>query len=201
MSIDEYRTIASDVSTEQKIKGSRFIGMIFPVDSQDEVWYHLARCRKIYHDATHHCYAFRTGIEGKVSRFSDDGEPSGTAGKPILMLLEHREITNALLVVVRYFGGTKLGTGGLVRAYIEAARAVVEQASVIRVPVLKNLRITFPYDHTSGVMHIISQNNIKIIDTEYSDDVTLHLGIRPSLIDPVTVHLRDVTAGNIMIKR
>jgi uncharacterized YigZ family protein len=201
MSIDEYRTIASDVSTEQKIKGSRFIGMIFPVESQDEAWDHLTRCRKIYHDATHHCYAFRTGIEGEVSRFSDDGEPSGTAGKPILMLLEHREITNALLVVVRYFGGTKLGTGGLVRAYTEAARAVVEQASVIRVPVLKNLRVTFPYDHTSGVMHIISQNNIKIIDTEYSDDVTLHLGIRPSLIDPVTVHLRDVTAGNIMIKR
>lgn len=200
MCIDEYRTIASNVSTELKIKGSRFIGILFPVESPGEAGDHLARCRKMYHDATHHCYAFRTGIEGEVSRFSDDGEPSGTAGKPLLTLLEHREITNVLLVVVRYFGGTKLGTGGLVRAYTEAARTVVEQASLIRVPVLKNLRITFPYDHTSGVMHIISQNNIKIIDTEYSDDVTLHLGIRPSMIETAMSQLRDVTAGNITIK-
>jgi putative IMPACT (imprinted ancient) family translation regulator len=138
-------------------------------------------------------------LMGPISRFSDDGEPSGTAGKPVLMLLEHKGITNALLIVVRYFGGTKLGTGGLVRAYTDTARAVIEQSNIVSVPVLKSLRITFPYDHTSGVMHIISHNKVKIIDTEYGDDVTLHLGIRPSMIESFVTHVRDVTAGNIAI--
>ncbi len=199
MDIEEYKTVAAYVETEIKIKGSRFIGQLFPVASVIEAEKQLEECRKKHHDAAHRCYAFRTGIDGSNSRFSDDGEPSGTAGKPILSILEHNDITNTLLIVIRYFGGTKLGTGGLVRAYTETARAVLAEASIIHIPVLHDLRITFPYDYTNGVMRIISQHDIKIHDTEYSEDVTIFLGIRPSLIETIRMQLRDVTSGNIAI--
>lgn len=201
MEIDEYKTIAAYAETELKIKSSRFIGQVYPLTSVTGAGELLERCRKQYHDAAHRCYAFRMGIDGSTSRFSDDGEPSGTAGKPILSILEHNDITNSLLFVIRYFGGTKLGTGGLVRAYTETAQNVLKIASVISVPVLHNIRITFPYDHTNGVMRLISQFDLKINDTEYGEDVTIYLGVRPSVIDIIGSNLRDITSGNIAIKR
>lgn len=201
MEIDEYKTIASYAETELKVKGSRFIGKLYPVESISGAGEIIDRCRKQYHDATHRCYAFRLGIDGSISRFSDDGEPSGTAGKPILSILEYNDITNTLLIVIRFFGGTKLGTGGLVRAYTETAQDVLSKTSVISIPILDNLRITFPYDYTNGVMRVISQFDLKINDTEYGEDVTIYLGVQPSLINTVGSHLRDVTSGNIAIKR
>jgi uncharacterized YigZ family protein len=200
MEIEEYRTVRRPAEAEIKIKGSRFIGMIAPVSATEELTELVNACRKNHHDATHHCYAFRLGQDGGISRFSDDGEPSGTAGRPILSILEHSGLTNVLLIVVRYFGGEKLGTGGLVRAYTEAARAAVETASVVIIPVLKDMRITFPYNYTNGIMRVISLHDLKIRDTDYGDDVTIHLGVRPSLIETVQRDLRDASAGNIAIK-
>jgi uncharacterized YigZ family protein len=196
---EEYIITASAVKDEIKIKGSRFIGELYPVVSQDEAENLLTRCRKEYHDATHHCYAYRIGEDASVHRYSDDGEPSGTAGKPILSILEHAGITNSLLIVIRYFGGTKLGTGGLVRAYTDAAQALIRKAEIRRVPVLRTLRITFPYDYTSGVMRVIAQHSLKIEDTEYGDDVTIRLAVRPSQILTIRREMTDATAGTIAI--
>lgn len=201
MEIEQYKTINESVETERKIKGSRFIGQLYPVHTSDEAEIQLGKCRKEYHDATHRCFAYRTEIDGSTSRFSDDGEPPGTAGKPILSILEHNKLTNVLLIVIRYFGGTKLGTGGLVRAYTETAQAVLTEARIVIIPVLRELHITFPYDYTSGVMRVISQFELKINDTDYGEDVTIHLGIRPSVVDTVRTHLRDITSGNIAIKQ
>jgi uncharacterized YigZ family protein len=198
---EEYKTIASYVEAMIRIKGSRFIGQLFPAASETEADTYLGECRRKYHDATHRCYAFRNGIDGSVSRFSDDGEPSGTAGKPILSVLEHNGVTNVLLIVIRYFGGIKLGTGGLVRAYTETAQAVLAEATVITKTVLHELRITFPYEYTSGVMHVISVNDLKIRDTEYSEDVTLFLSVPPSRMEAIRTHLREVTSGNIALKQ
>jgi uncharacterized YigZ family protein len=196
---EEYIITASAVKDEIKIKGSRFIGELYPVVSQDEAENLLTRCRKEYHDATHHCYAYRIGEDASVHRYSDDGEPSGTAGKPILSILEHAGITNSLLIVIRYFGGTKLGTGGLVRAYTDAAQALIRKAEIRRVPVLRTLHITFPYDYTSGVMRVIAQHSLKIEDTEYGDDVTIRLAVRPSQILTIRREMTDATAGTIAI--
>ena len=114
---DFYFTIETPFrAPELKVKGSRFIADIFPIDSKKEIDEYLASVRKEFYDATHHCYAFRLGINGENIRAADDGEPAGTAGKPILLALSSKELTNALLVVTRYYGGMNLGTGGLSRA-------------------------------------------------------------------------------------
>lgn len=201
MEVEEYKTAAAYVETEITIKGSRFIGQLYPAATLSEVEKYLSDCRKEYRDATHRCYAFRLGPDGGTNRFSDDGEPSGTAGKPILSLLERNKITDVLLIVIRYFGGTKLGTGGLVRAYTGASRSVLNEATIISIPVLLGLKITFPYDYTSGVMRIISQHDLKIFDTDYREDITISLGIRPSLVESVRTLLQDATSGNIAIKQ
>lgn len=200
MKIEEYKTVSKYAEAELKIQGSRFIGQIYPVETVYEADEILKQCRKEYHDATHCCFAYRIGIDGSETRSSDDGEPSGTAGKPILSILEHNDLTNTLLIVIRYFGGTKLGTGGLVRAYTETAQAVLSGAKILNIPVFENIRITFPYDYTSAVMRIIAQYDLKIHDTEYSEDVTIHIGIRPSLKKTIQNQLRDGTSGNIAIK-
>jgi len=200
METEEYKTVSEYSKIELKIKGSRFIGQVFPVESANEAEGILEQCRKEYHDATHRCYAYRIGIDGSIARFSDDGEPSGTAGKPIASILEHNEVTNVLLIVIRYFGGIKLGTGGLVRAYTETTQEVLASAKIITIPVLQDIRLTFPYDYTSSVMRVIAHYNIKIQDTDYSEDVTLLLGIQPSLLQTIQTQLRDATSGNIAIK-
>ncbi len=201
MEIDEYKTLSSNAETELKIKGSRFIGQIYPVETVAGAEEIIERCRRQYRDATHCCFAYRLGIDGSITRFSDDGEPSGTAGKPLLSILEHNNVTNVLLMVIRYFGGTKLGTGGLVRAYTDTAQEAFYKTSVISVPVLKDLRITFPYDYTNGVMHVISRFDLKINDTEYGEDVTIYLGVQPSMIETVGDQLRNITSGNIAVKQ
>jgi len=201
MNKEAYKTVSAYTETELKIKGSRFIGKVYPVSSAEEADSILDECKKEYHNATHRCFAFRVGIDGSKSKFSDDGEPSGTAGKPILSILEHNEITNALLIIIRYFGGTKLGTGGLVRAYTETAQEVLAHASIVKIPIHESVRITFPYDFTSSVMRIISQYDIHINDTEYGDDVTIYLAVQPSLITTIETAFQDATSGNIAIKR
>jgi uncharacterized YigZ family protein len=194
---ESFKTIVSTTTAEIKIKGSRFLGEMHPVTSVDEAEQILAQRRKKYHDATHHCYAYRIGERAAQYRSSDDGEPQGTAGKPLMAILEYNDLTNVLLVVVRYFGGTKLGTGGLVRAYTEIARTVIQKGDVVTVPIRTRLKIAFPYTYTSGIMKIIAHHNLRILDTEYGDDCIVILAITPSLVDTVKSDLRDATAGNI----
>ena len=131
METDEYRTLEGTSEGVYKEKGSKFIAIASPVGSVDEVKLQLDKLRKQYHDARHHCYAYRIGYEPIEFRQNDDGEPSGTAGKPILGQIQSFELTNTLVVVIRYFGGVKLGTGGLIQAYRTAARTSLENGKII----------------------------------------------------------------------
>jgi uncharacterized YigZ family protein len=157
--------------------------------------------RREYFDATHHCFAYTLGSEGKEFRYSDDGEPSGTAGIKILAAIQSKSLSDVLVVVTRYFGGTKLGTGGLGRAYFESANRVLSDAAVVPKVVTEEMQITFPYDETSRILNTLSHRKAKIVDTIYDDDVTLRLSIRKNSALLLADELVNVTRGNIAVKR
>jgi len=197
---DEYRSIKSASTAVMKVEGSKFIAGAFPVEGQSQAEASLAKVRKEYFDATHHCFAYALGSEGKEFRYSDDGEPSGTGGVKILAAIQSRNLSDILVVVTRYFGGTKLGTGGLGRAYFESAGQALSGAEVIQKLVTEELEMTFPYDETSKVMNALSHLKAKIIDTIYDDDVTLRVSVRKSSEKSLGETLVDVTRGNIALK-
>ena len=160
----------------------------------------LDRERRTYHDATHHCFAYRLGTDGTQFRFSDAGEPSGSAGKPILAAIDAQRLTNVIVVVTRYFGGTKLGVGGLVRAYSDAALLVLERAEKVTKYKTTLLEATFPHSHISGVMHVVSTVGAKIVDTTYDEDVHAVLEIRLAKAEELKTALVNKTRGNIALK-
>ena len=181
---DHYQTIAAPVrAPEVKVLGSRFIADMFPVGTKEQIDEHLDRIRKEFYDATHHCYAHILGEQGEHTRAADDGEPSGTAGRPILTVLQGAGITNVLCVVSRYFGGTKLGTGGLVRAYTEAAQGAVGLAKIREVVLTEPVKMTYAYDDTSLVERLMQEYETKAEDTVYGDDAKVVVKIRRSLVE------------------
>ena len=192
---DEYTEPIAEVSAELKIKGSRFIGRIVPVLSQEEAGDALGAIRKEHYNATHNCWAWRVGILGDQTRFSDDGEPNGTAGQPILRQIEGADLTNALVVVTRYYGGTKLGTGGLARAYGDAAAEVVRDVPVARRTVRERVVVTFDYDDTSPAMHTIGKFDIKIADSVYGERTELRLDVRVSDVEAFRAAFVEALSG------
>lgn len=157
-----YRSIRHSSEGLYKEKGSKFIAIAFPVKSEEEIKTNLQELRKKYYDARHHCYAFRLGASGEYYRANDDQEPSGSAGKPILGQLLSFEVTDILLVVVRYFGGTKLGVGGLIQAYKSAAQDCLEQAEISEYQIEAAIDLQFPYASYNEVMKIIRDAGGKI---------------------------------------
>lgn len=198
--MDQYREIVSGELAEIKIKGSRFIGEATPVYSKEEAEAVLHTIKKREYTATHHCWAYRIGTEGNVFRFNDDGEPSGTAGPPILRQVDHFEITNVIVVVTRYYGGTKLGKGGLIRAYGDAARSVLEACEVEEKIVRVEVRISFAYDDTSAAMHVINSYDINIVGSEYGNDTSLVLAIRASAVQAFKQAFVDKLRGRGVVK-
>lgn len=170
---DTYRVVADAVRAEWREKGSRFIAEVFPVETEKEVVAAIEAVRRREHAATHHCIAYRLGPEGEICRYHDDGEPAGTAGLPILRQLEARGLTNTLVVVTRYFGGTKLGRGGLIRAYGEAARRALGQAPVAERKMLVSFRLRFAFADTGSVMHLIERTGARIRETRYHTETEL----------------------------
>jgi uncharacterized YigZ family protein len=197
---DEFITIASETRAELKVQASRFIAAALPVATRAEAEQFLDRERRTYHDATHHCFAYRLGTDGTQVRFSDAGEPSGSAGKPILAAIDAQRLTNVIVVVTRYFGGTKLGVGGLVRAYSDAALLVLERAEKVTKYKTTLLEATFPHSHISGVMHVVSTVGAKIVDTTYDEDVHAVLEIRLAKAEELKTALVNKTRGNIALK-
>ncbi|MGA7161969.1 MAG: YigZ family protein [Bacteroidota bacterium] len=197
---DEYQSIKAGVTSSLKIESSKFIASAYPVELRSQAEEVLATVRKKYFDATHHCYAYILGSEGKESRCSDDGEPSGTAGAKILAAIQSKNLSDVLVVVTRYFGGVKLGTGGLGRAYFESAGRVLSVAAVVPKIATEELQITFPYDETSRVMNALSRRKARIIDTVYADDVTLCISIQKSSTQVLADELVDATRGNLAVK-
>jgi uncharacterized YigZ family protein len=197
---DEYRTIAAPAEAEIKIVGSRFLAFASPATSPEEAHAVLDALRRTHYDATHHCWAWRLGMTPDAFRFSDDGEPAGTAGRRILTAIDRRTLTDLMLVVVRYFGGTKLGVGGLARAYTDAADAVLDRVTIETRFVLQTFTITFPYDQTSQVHHVLEGMGADITDRRYGDAVTYDLRIRTSRSPALLAHLAEATDRTVVVE-
>lgn len=176
---DTYKTI--DFPSEEvllKEKNSKFFGYAFPVVSENEVKEILEQLRKQHFSARHWCYAYQIGVEKIAYRANDDGEPNNSAGMPIYGQIQSFELTNVLIVVVRYFGGVKLGVGGLISAYKTAAQMALETASIVEKTINKHFVISFGYTHLNKVMRIIKEKNVQIIAQKMEIDCEIEIAIR-----------------------
>jgi len=177
---DIYQTIEQESHGYFKDKGSKFYAFAFPVKSEDEVKEILIRLRKEHHSARHHCYAWRLGTEEIIFRANDDGEPSSTAGKPILGQLQSFNVTNILIVVIRYFGGILLGVSGLINAYRNAAADALNNAEIKQKIIEKEVILDFTYNELAEVMNIIKQENLTVIKTRFEEKCNLIFSVRKS---------------------
>lgn len=177
---DVFQTIERESQGIFKDKGSKFYAFAFPVKQEDDVKEILAQLRKEHHSARHHCYAWRIGTEEITYRANDDGEPSSTGGKPILGQLQSFNVTNILLVVVRYFGGTLLGVSGLINAYRNAAADALKNAKIIQKTIEKEVILNFTYNELSEVMNTIKQENLTIINSRFEEKCNLTFSVRNS---------------------
>ena len=194
---DSFLTISAPAEAIYKEKSSKFLTYAYPVHSEEEIRELLDALRKRYYDATHHCYAWRLGPHGEQFRSNDDGEPSGTAGKPILGQLLSNSLTNCLIVVIRYFGGTKLGVPGLIAAYKESAAEVIAEAEIIEQTVDTYFTIEFPYLVMNDVMRIIKEEQPNILSQDFDNLCTMRLSIRESRAKGLLGKLRKVESANI----
>jgi uncharacterized YigZ family protein len=196
---DHYFTCPDYSQTELKVLSSKFIAHLLHVESMQEAENKLSEFRKLYYDANHNCYAIR--INEQLIRYSDDGEPNQTAGKPIFDVLEGSGLYEAIIIVTRYFGGTKLGTGGLVRAYSESSRLVIDSIHKIKKIRYDSIKIEYQYDDTSITMHLIENNDARIVSQDYGDTVKLTLLISISKTDKFLKDLSDMSNGRILFSR
>ena len=187
---DRYLTIAAPAECSSRERSSKFLSYIYPVRTEEEIRAHLESLRKRYYDATHHCYAWRLGAKGESFRANDDGEPSGTAGKPILGQLLSHELTYCLIVVVRYFGGTKLGVPGLIAAYKESAAEAIAAAEVVERTVDCEIVVDFPYIATNDIMRVVKELRPTLGEQVFDNLCTMSLTIRASQAEQLTEKLR-----------
>jgi len=199
--LDTYQTIAAASEGIYKEKGSKFLAFAYPIFSEEEFKNHLAQLKKDYHDARHHCYAFKLGLTENEYRYSDDGEPNNSAGKPIYGQILSKNLTNVGIVVVRYFGGTKLGVGGLVTAYKEAAADALQNARIIEQTVNNFYQILFDYPVMSEVMTFIKKNELNITKQLFENTCLIEFGIRKSEADTVVSELEKIEGVKVRFLR
>ena len=180
---DTYKSIAAPSEGLFKDNGSRFIALAFPVESEAEVKEKVSALRKQYYDARHHCYAYRIGHTGSIFRSSDDGEPSGSAGRPILGQIDSAGLSDILVVVVRYFGGIKLGIPGLIRAYKSSTSDALSKAVVIEKTAAENFLLRFGYTSMNDVMKVLKDMSIPQSDQSFGESCSLRVRVRLSLVD------------------
>ena len=178
---DAYRSIAARSEGLFKDNGSRFIALAYPVETEEEVKEIVAGLKKEYHDARHHCYAYRLGYKGDRFRANDDGEPSGSAGRPILGQIDSLGLSDVLVVVVRYFGGIKLGIPGLIRAYKTSTADALAQAEVVEKVAGKTFRVTFGYLSMNAVMKVLKDMGLQPSAQDFGLDCSLDVRVRLSL--------------------
>ncbi len=194
---DTYKTVVDTVETVIKERSSKFLALAYHVESADEVREIMEPLRKKFYDATHHCYAYRIGPHGEEWRANDDGEPSGTAGKPILGQLLSRDITNCLVVVVRWFGGTKLGVPGLIETYRASTAAVLDVAEIEERTVDRIIHIRYPFESMNGVMKAVKAVEPKIVEQTFDNMCAMRLAVRLSSADELLARLEKVEGINI----
>lgn len=190
--MDTYKTITALAEGIYTEKRSKFIAMALPVRTLEEIKEHLEHYQKQYYDARHVCYAYMLGHERKDFRANDNGEPSGTAGKPILGQINSNELTDILIVVVRYFGGIKLGTSGLIQAYKAAAAEAIAAAEIIEKTVDDEVEVAFEYPFMNDVMRIVKEEEPQIVSQSYDMDCLMRLRIRRSLMPRLRERLNKV---------
>lgn len=197
----EYFTPENPVQAELSSKRSRFIAWVAPASSRSAIDDALESRRKKFPDATHHCFAWRIGFDHELQAFSSDaGEPSGTAGKPILQALESRHLTNTICVVTRYFGGTKLGTGGLIRAYGAAAFAAIDQARLVPVFPVTALRLSYDYVFAGAMEKVFHQIHARVRSQDFTDRITCLLEIHRDSVESACALLKDASCGRLHLE-
>lgn len=194
---DRYRTIRLGAERTLKIQGSRFLAFAAYADSKDAAMAEVEGRRTTLHDATHHPFAYRVGTDGSEFRAVDDGEPSGSAGRPILAAIDREQLTNVVVVVTRYFGGTKLGVGGLARAYGEAAALSVAASEREERTILASLAVVFPHASVGPVMHVITKAGARVVSSVYDEEVHLRIEVPRSALDSLFGALVESTSGAV----
>lgn len=182
---DSYKSISKAAEGLFKDKGSKFLAFAYPINNEDEAKLIVANLRKEYHDARHHCYAYRINPENPIYRVNDDGEPSGTAGKPIYGQILSNDLFDIIVVVVRYFGGTLLGTSGLINAYRAATSDCIINSVIIEKIIETSFEISFPYEQMNQVMKIIKEENINTKKQDFNLDCFMVLSARKSILNKV----------------
>lgn len=197
-----FKTVANPSTGIFKDKGSKFISFVFPVSTEQEIKDILAKIRKMHHGARHCCYAWRLGFEMEVFRFNDDGEPAGTAGRPIFGQIQSRELTNILIVVVRYFGGILLGTSGLMNAYKQAATDALNKSEIKQKVIEDLIEVSFEYKVMNEFMNLIKEMRLEIIRSDFNLICSATIAVRRSLSEEFLQKLKKIDnlkASNIGI--
>lgn len=195
--IGSYKTILKPAEGYYKEKGSRFISFAYRLESEPEVKYILEELKKKYHNARHHCYAYKLGPDDTRERVNDDGEPSGTAGRPILGQINSYQLNHILIVVVRYFGGTLLGSSGLSRAFKTAASDALENAKIIRVEITEDLQIQFKYPDLNQVLKFLKEEKLKPQKYSYELDCEIKLAVPVNVYEIITKKLGTIKSVRI----
>jgi uncharacterized YigZ family protein len=197
--IDSFFTIEKHSTSEIKVNKSTFIAQAFPIFSQKETAGLIKKVKKQYYDASHHPFAYRSGIDGTNFRFSDDGEPSGSSGKPILEAIDKNDLTNVLVIVTRYFGGIKLGVGGLMRVYFKSADVCLRSASIVQKFITEEMNLEFDYKYVNVIMNLMQAEKIKIVENNSGEKYRLTLEVRLSKIEKLKQELISLTSGKVII--
>lgn len=198
---DSYRTIEAPADGFFKDRGSKFYAFAYPIRSEEDTKSMLGTLREQHPKAAHHCYAYRLGFDRNHYRANDDGEPSGTAGRPILNTLYSRDLTNILVVVVRYFGGTLLGVPGLINAYKTATELALDEAVVLTKYVCDEYEITFPYEATSEVNRLVKSYDLEVIEQVFELECMFRLLVRKTLLNRVVPAFEDIEGVDITYKK
>lgn len=195
---DVFQTLNAPSMAMYKVKGSKHYGYVFPISSVDEVKAHLDALRKKHHDARHHAYAYRLGPDGANWRTSDDGEPANSAGPPILGAMKSKEVTQCLGVVVRYFGGTKLGVGGLIDAYKTATAMAIEAGDIIQRFVENEFVVQCPYDLLGTVLSLSEKFGARVVEQTFTHECHVRLAVRTSLAPALLDALHQVYGCSVV---
>ena len=196
---ESYITVREMGYREIVINKSRFIGWAAPCETEEEALALIQSLREKYRDATHHCYAYIIGLNSGIMRYSDDGEPGGTAGMPMMDVLRNSHVVNCCAVVVRYFGGTLLGTGGLVRAYTQGCKEALNAAGVVRMERTSRLLCEVPYSVWDSLQHAARSLPIRIENPEFGSSITFTMSVRSADLEEITEAVRRITGRQIEI--
>ena len=198
--VNSYITVCSEASDEIVIQKSRFIGYAAPCETEDEALAFLRKIRDRHRDARHCCYAYVIGRNAGIMRYSDDGEPGGTAGMPMMDILKNEKAVNCCVVVVRYFGGILLGTGGLVRAYTQGCKTALQAAGLVRMELSSTIRCTVSYSLWNSVQYALQKMPVQTADVSYAEEVAFTLVTRKKDSETVETQLRNLTDGKLVCK-